>query len=63
MRRALFLQTRSCPQCSAGYVVQQVDDAVSVLVVGHGEDGDPGVTIARLFAAMAAERLVRVVGG
>ena len=65
-RLALFRRTSSCPQCSGGYeyyAVQQVDDAVSVLVVGHGEDGDPGVAIARPFAAVAAERLVAAVRG
>ena len=65
-RTALFRRTSSCPQCSGGYeydAAQQVDDAVSVLVVGHGEDGDPGFAIARPFAAMAAEKLQTVAPG
>ena len=34
-----------------------------VLVVGYGEDGDPGVAIAWPFAAIAAEKLPAVVAG
>lgn len=65
-RTAVFRQVSSCPQCSGGYeyyAVQQVDDAVSVLVVGHGEDGDPGIAVLRPFAAIVAERLAATVTG
>jgi len=45
------------------YAVQQLDDAVGVLVVGQGEDGDAGVAIARPFAAVVAEKLQAAVRG
>ncbi len=45
------------------YAVQQLGDVVSVLVVGHGEDGDPGVRVAEPFAARAAARLERATTG
>lgn len=65
-RTVLFRRVSSCPECSGGYeysAVQQLDDAVSVLVVGQGEDGDAGVAIVRPFAAVVAKKLQAAVRG
>ena len=65
-RTALFLRTSTCQERSPGYgyyAVQQLDDAVSVLVVGQGEDGDPGVAVVQPFADVVAATLQAAVRG
>ncbi|MCW2779202.1 MAG: hypothetical protein JWN17_2927 [Frankiales bacterium] len=45
------------------YAVQQLGDVVSVVVVGHGEDGDPGREVVEPFARQVARLLQRTVTG
>lgn len=61
VRTTLVRFSTTCPSECVGsyeyYAVQHRADVVSVLVVGYGEDGDPGVDVVRPFAREAAEHL------
>ncbi len=65
VRTLLVRFSSTCPEQCVGsyeyYAVQQRGDAVSVLVVGYGEDGDPGVDVLTPFADLEAEKLRDVV--
>jgi hypothetical protein len=64
VRSLLVRQDGRCPGCSPTstyYVVQQVEDAVAVLRVTGGRTGSDGLSQARAFADVLAQRLAAAV--
>ena len=60
VRTVLVRRAAGCEVCYASYVaVQQSRDLVSVLLVEHGEDGDPGVSSIQRYLPAVQARLAR----